>query len=69
MLSNSSEKEDVLKLINSISEASESMVAATEEVNASAEEQQAIIGNICGRTQKLNEMAEGLENAVDRFKV
>jgi methyl-accepting chemotaxis protein len=64
-----SEKEEALSLIRDTQHASDNMVSASEEVNAAAEEQYAIISDISNRMQHLKEVSIELENTVSRFKV
>ena len=64
-----SEKEEIVKQISNISISSESMVAATEEVNASSQEQLAVIEDISEKLVNLKETSDDLENIVSKFKV
>lgn len=63
------EKEEVLTRIYDIRTDSEKMVAATEEVNAASQEQQAVIESIADSVQHLKNMAAELEDTVKKFKI
>lgn len=64
-----SRKEAVMGDINHIYSTSENMVSATEEVNAAAEEQHAVIDSISEKMAQLKVMASELEQAVSRFRI
>lgn len=61
------DKQDIITLNNGIQLASEQMAATTEEINSSEEEQHAVIESISDRLRNLNDMADELNSAVDRF--
>ncbi len=63
------EKEDIMVLVNSIHNSAENMVASSQEINASGEEQHAVIEDIADRVQDLKDIAESLESIVSKFKV
>ena len=61
------DKQVVIVFNNEIQGSSEQMASATEEINASQQEQHSGLDNIREKLQNLNEMAEELKNVVDRF--
>lgn len=62
-------KKEVVSSIESISAIIEESSASTEEVAATVEQQNAIVENIAEMTDKLKEMAQGLETTINNFKV
>ncbi len=63
------QKDEVVASIESITSIAQESSASTEEVSAAMEEQLATIEEIANMTQRLNEMAHDLENAVESFKL
>lgn len=63
------DKETVIAVNNEVLSSSVQMAAATEEINASQQEQYSGLDNIKERLECLNDMAEELKNAVDKFVI
>ncbi|MCY6354766.1 methyl-accepting chemotaxis protein [Clostridium sp. ZS2-4] len=63
------DKDLVIVNISEVSAVSQEAAATAEEVSASSEEQAAGLQEITSSSEKLNELAEGLRNVVDKFQI
>jgi methyl-accepting chemotaxis protein len=63
------DKEVIVQNLQEISAVSEQTAASTEEVSASVEQQSKAIQNISSSTNSLKDIADGLEEIVNRFKL
>ncbi|HEX3028513.1 MAG TPA: methyl-accepting chemotaxis protein [Clostridia bacterium] len=64
-----SEKSEVCDLISNIYKTSETMVSATEEVNAASQEQHAVVESIAEKVQQLYGMARELDMIISKFQI